>query len=132
MSDLMNYLIDNISATEEIEEVSLPGRLSNFTFRIKPAGHKELNKWREDCRTVKKKRVYFDDARFNELIITKCCVEPNFNDEGSIQKANCKTPSDMINKLLKAGEIQDLANEIMELSGFDADPDELVEEAKNS
>lgn len=133
MSDLMDFLIDNASATEETSEITLPGRLKERKFVIKPVSGKDFNKWKQDCRIVKKKKVSFDDAKFNELLITKYCIEPNFNDESAISKAGCKTPADLINKVLLAGEIIDLANAITELAGFDAeDPDDLVEEAKNS
>jgi len=61
----------------------------------------------------------------------KCCIEPNFNDMQSIEKAGVRTPGEFINKVLKAGEIIDLSNAITEISGFDQDTDEIVEEAKN-
>lgn len=128
----MDYLIDNVAVTEETEEITLPGRLQDKKFVIRPVSGKDFYKWKQECRTIKKKTVTFDDARFNELLITKCCVDPNFNDEAAIAKAGCKTPADLINKVLLAGEITDLANAITAISGFDADPDELVEEAKNS
>lgn len=131
MSDLMNYLLENVNVTEEIEEVKLGGRLKDFNFKIKPINGKDFNKFKEECRTIKKKKVTFDDAKFNELVITKCCIEPNFNDIQAIEKAGVKTPGEFINKVLKAGEIVDLSNAITELSGFDQDTDDIVEEAKN-
>jgi len=131
MSDLMNYLLENVNVTEEIEEVKLGGRFKDFKFKIKPVSGKDFNKFKEECRTIKKKKVTFDDAKFNELVITKCCIEPNFNDIQAIEKAGVKTPGEFINKVLKAGEIVDLSNAITELSGFDQDTDDIVEEAKN-
>lgn len=131
MSDLINYLIDQANAVDEITEVTLSERLKDLKFKIKPIDGKTFNKIKTECRTVKKKQVIFDDAKFSEQIIQKCCVEPNFNDANAIEKAGCKTPGELINKVLRAGEIQNLTNEITALSGFDEEPEELVEEAKN-
>ena len=133
MSNLQDFLLENIEDTEETEEVSLPGRLQDKKFIIKPASDKAFNKWSQECRTLRKgKKIIFDDSKFHELIISNCCVEPNFKDEAFMQKAGCKTPGDLINKVLKAGEIRNLADAISALSGFDEDTDDLVEEAKNS
>lgn len=131
MSKLMDFLIDNENVTDEIEEITLCERLKDFKFKIKPISGKDFHKLKAECRTVKKKKVYFDDASFNEKLIIKCCIDPNFSDEVAIQKAKVHTPSDLINKVLKAGEITDLANEIVKISGFDEEPEDIIEEAKN-
>ena len=131
MSQLMDYLIDNCQRVDEIDEIVLSERLKGYKFKIKPVDGKEFSKIKASCRKVKKKEVIFDDTAYNEKIIIKGCVEPNFSDTTAIEKAGCKTPGDLINKVLKAGEITDLVNAITKLSGFDEDADELVEEAKN-
>lgn len=131
MGQLMDFLIDNCEAVDEIDEITLSERLKAHKFKIKPIDGKEFNKIKASCRKVKKKEVIFDDTAFNEKIILKGCIEPNFSDTEAIEKAKCKTPGDLINKVLKAGEVTDLANKITKLSGFDEDTDELVEEAKN-
>lgn len=131
MSGLMDFLIENENVTEEIEEIVLSERLKNFKFKIRPISGKDFHKLKAECRTVRKKVIHFDDATFNEKLILKCCIEPNFSDEESIRKANVHTPNELINKVLKAGEITDLANAITTISGFDQEPEELVNEAKN-
>ncbi|HBB28269.1 MAG TPA: hypothetical protein DC000_03295 [Clostridiales bacterium] len=132
MGNIVDFLVDNMEATSEVKELQLSERLKDFKFKIKPVNGKDFNKFKESCRTVKKKTVTFDDAKFNELLILKSCVEPNFNDTQFIEKAGAKTPEELINKVLKAGEIQELTNAITELSGFDQEGiDEASEEAKN-
>ena len=61
-----------------------------------------------------------------------CTIEPNFKDADSIKKAGCQSPEQFLYKSLLAGEIAELAQQISALSGFDADMEEMVEEAKNS
>lgn len=132
MGQLMDFLIDDINVNEDIEEITLSSRLKEFKFKIRPVSRKDFNKFKAECRTVKKKQIIFNDTAFDEKIILKGCVEPNFSDTEFIEKAKCQTPGELINKVLKAGEIQDLVNAITELSGFDEeDTEELVEEAKN-
>lgn len=132
MGTLKDFLIDNINATEDVEEITLSNRLKDYKFKIKPISRKDFNKYKVECRKVKKKQIIFDDTAFDEKVILKGCVEPNFSDTEFIEKAGCRTPGDLINKVLLAGEIQDLVNAITELSGFeDDDVEELVEEAKN-
>lgn len=131
MSQLEDYLIDNIAAVEETQEIILSERLRDFKFKIRPIDGQYFSKVKTEHRKLKKKQVIFDEAGFNEKIILKGCVEPNFSDVNFIEKAGCKTPSELIYTVLKAGEIVDLANQITNLSGFEDDMDELVEEAKN-
>lgn len=134
MSTLSDFLIDDLKAIEDVEEITLSLRLKDYKFKIKPISRKDFNKYKKECRTLKKKQVIFDDTAFDEKIILKGCVEPNFMDTEFIEKAGCRTPGELINKVLKAGEVQDLVNKITELSGFDEDVEdieELVEEAKN-
>lgn len=131
MGQLMDFLIDNCSVVDEAEELILSERLKEHKFKIKPISGKEFNKLKAECRKLKKKELLFDDVSYNEKVIIKGCIEPNFSDIAFIEKAGCKTPGDLINKVLKAGEITDLVNAISKLSGFDEDTEELVEEAKN-
>lgn len=131
MSELMDFLIENESSISEIQEVTISERLKDFKFKIRPISGKEFHKLKAECRTVRKKVISFDDASFNEKLILKCCIEPNFSSEDALKKAGVHTPNELINKTLKAGEITDLANAITKLSGFDEEPEDIVEEAKN-
>lgn len=66
----------------------------------------------------------------NNIVINHT-VEPNFKDAESIKKMGVMTPEDYLHKVLLPGEIDDLALKIQELSGFNKDFEELVDEAKN-
>lgn len=126
-NDFMDYLMENAETVNKTVEIELQGRLKERKFVIKPVAAKDFHKWSQECRTITKKRVFFDEYKFDEQLITKCCVEPNFCDEALITKAGCKTPGDLINKLLRAGEVKDLASAIVRISGFNEDPDDIVE-----
>ena len=68
---------------------------------------------------------------FNEQLIINYTVDPNFKDAEVVKKAGCMTPEQLVNKVLLAGEVATLVEEISALSGFDKDLEELREEAKN-
>ena len=57
-------------------------------------------------------------------ILTEGMIDPNLKDKSLLEHFGCVTPKDLIKKLFLAGEINDLANEVQELSGYDKSDDE--------
>lgn len=107
------------------------GNILKFTIRaISPSEFEEI---RKRALIVKKggKEFEFDTGKFNMDLIVNCTVDPNFKDAESIKALGCVSPDQYVNKVLLAGEVEELANQIREFSGFDKDLDELVDEAKN-
>lgn len=104
-------------------------------FKIRVLTHQEFESYRRQSLTIstqrKGRRVDLDSARFNSLVVINHTVDPNFKDASSIQQLGCTSPEEYLNRVLLPGEIVDLANAILKLSGFDEDMEELVEEAKN-
>ncbi|MMZ67442.1 Phage XkdN-like protein [compost metagenome] len=79
----------------------------------------------------KGRKVEFDAHKFNLQMVINHTIEPNFKHAESIQKMGCSTPEEYVQRVLLAGEITTLATKIQELSGFDIEMPELVNEAKN-
>lgn len=112
------------------EEVFISDRLPKF--KIKPMTVEQHKEYQNRCKgKLKKNGMDFDTAKFNILLVTGQTVYPDFNNAELLKKANCTTASEFLNKKLKAGEISELADKIIELSGFENDINEDVEEAKN-
>lgn len=112
------------------EEVFVSQRLGKFKVRAMTADeHGEYMK--RSRGKVKKDGMDFDSAKFNLLIVAGQTVYPNFNNAELLKKSGCATPLEFIKRKLKAGEIAELAKQICEISGFDEDINEDVEEAKN-
>ena len=66
----------------------------------------------------------------NSHFVAKCCVEPNFN---SVELQNHYGTQDsvkLVEKILLVGEIVNLADKILVLSGYGQNFDEFVKEAK--
>ncbi|SHN65960.1 phage tail assembly chaperone [Desulfitobacterium chlororespirans] len=138
MSTLQEFLnlnpVDNV-----VNEVIISDRFkdengSPLRFKIKAMTNAEFEEARKKATTIKTKKggsFDFDTRKFNETIIINHTINPEFKDANSIQKMGCITPEQYLNKVLLAGEIAELANQIQTLSGFDKTFEEDIEEAKN-
>jgi hypothetical protein len=132
MSNLMQFLIDN-PVDNLTDEVIVSSRLAKFPFKIKGMTGPEFSEYQKlSTKISRHKKVEFDSKTFNELVVLNHTLNPNFRDAESIKKAGCATPEQFLYKSLLAGEINELAQQITGLSGFDKDIEDTVEEAKNS
>ncbi len=129
MNDLEKFLtLPDVSEIEE--EVSVSKRLGKF--KVKAMTSDEFGEYQKRSRgKVNKKGVDFDSTKFNLLIVAGQTIQPNFNNAELLKKAGCATATELIKKKLLPGEIAELADKITELSGFEIDRDEEIEEAKN-
>ena len=129
---LNSHPIDNLT-----EEVVISSRFKDekgnlLKFKIKAMTSAEFDEIRRASMQIRKgRKVEFDSQKFNLKVVVHHTLVPNFKDAASIQKLGCQTPEDYVQKVLLAGEVATLAQKIQELSGFDVEMDELVEEAKN-
>lgn len=132
MNALQQFLMKN-SVDNLTEEVCLGGRLKDFKFKIKAMTGNQYNDYQSLCienpNSPKKRR--FNTKKFNELIVVNCVVEPNFKDADWIKELGVIDATAAMYKTLLAGEIAQLADEALRISGFDHDVDEEMEEVKN-
>ncbi len=137
MSTLQQFL--NANPVEGMtKEVVISDRFKDkdgkiLKFKIRAISPSEFEEIRKRALIIKQggKGVEFDSGQFNLSLIINCTVNPNFKHAESIQKLGCSTPEQYVNKVLLAGEVEELANQIRMFSGFDKNLDELVDEAKN-
>lgn len=76
-------------------------------------------------------KVEFDSSAFTMNMVIEQTIEPNFKDADSINKLGCVSPEQYVNKVLLAGELQELSNQINAFSGFNVNLQALIDEAKN-
>lgn len=135
MSKLTDFLLNNTveNLTEEVivsDRFKVDGEI--LKFKIKAVNPEEFSDLQKQCTKIGKKgKMNFDSKMFNEQLIINYTVDPNFKEAEVIKKAGCMTPEQLVNKVLLAGEVATLVEEISALSGFDKDLEELREEAKN-
>lgn len=137
MSTLQEFLVTH-TADNVTDEVAISPRFKDndgtlLKFKIRALTGEEHSRFNDLCTKIdrKTKSVNFDSRRFKEMIVINGCIDPNFKDAASISRTGCVTPEQFVHKVLLAGDLDTLSNEIMSLSGFDADMDALQDEAKN-
>lgn len=132
--DLISFLSSN-PVDEITQEISIPGRLAQFKFKIKPMTQKQFYKYQQIATTViqgKNKDVKFNTSRFNELVIINHVIEPNFKDANLLASAGVNDAEEYLNKFFLAGEVANLTEELCLISGFATPDAQLEDEAKNS
>ena len=132
MNALQQFLTKN-AVDNLTKEVSLGRRLKDFKFKVKALTGNQYNDFQALCienpNSPKKRR--FNTKKFNELIVVNCVVEPSFKDAEWIKELGVPDATSAMYKTLLAGEISQLAEEALRLSGFDRDVEEEMEEVKN-
>lgn len=117
--ELMQFLLDrNLGETKTIK---LGGELSDYDISIKSLSTQQWGEARKQCLTITQNGIQMNQDKLNALIVLDGCVNPNFRDAETLQKANLTLPIDLIYKVFKPGEIEKLANEILNYSGFGQD-----------
>lgn len=131
--DLISYLASN-PVEELVQEVSIPGRLAGFKFKIKPMTQKDYYKYQQICTNIvsRDKSVKFNSGRFSELVILNHVIEPNFKSTEILSTLGVQTPEQVLDKFFLGGEILELSGKISEISGFNTTDEQLEEEVKNS
>lgn len=122
-----------LGADLNIEKDVYIKRLNTY-FTIKALDGNTINRISDECTHYvgkgSKRKKELDEQKFGSLVIVKACVNPNFADKRLLEKYNATLAEEVVQKALLAGEIAKLAGEIMALSGFNDDDDE-IEEVKN-
>lgn len=140
MSLLKDFLIENADAVNKEVEVPISPRFKDkdgkiLKFKIKPMSGDEFGKYQKQCTTInmsgKKRETTFDSGKFNMLCIVNHCVDPDFKEADFLKGLGVQTPEQAVSKVLLAGEIVELGNQISKVSGFDVDINEEIENAKN-
>lgn len=137
MKSLQEFL--NANPVDDLtDEVIISGRFKDengnfYKFKIKVMSSEELGQYRKKAMKVdpKKKTVEVNTGQLAKDIVINHTIEPDFKDAESIKKTGCVTPEQYLDKVLLPGEIEELAEQIQRLSGFNNDINELIEEAKN-
>lgn len=133
LQEILNLnVVDQISTYVEITDRLKDEDGENFKFKIRPILFEELNNLKKRAMTLDKDgKTYIDEGYLNMLCVIEATIEPNFKDSESIEEIDAITPEQYLNKVLLAGEIDRLINEILKISGFLVDIEEMVADIKN-
>lgn len=132
VSALQAFLIEASKELKKDVEVNLGGRLAEQKFIVRGLTLEEVQTARKNAivtdATGKERQSEIEVTR---QVIIAGCLEPDFSNAEFIKDVGCVTPSQVIDKVLLAGEATRLAKEIMKASGLGEDINKAVEEAKN-
>jgi len=105
-------------------------RRLGIKIKVKALKSNEVYEIRERAiiRNERKGTERLDIERFNVALIKKATISPDWSDKRLLEKYNVLSGEDVIRKVLLAGEIIEIADIILDLSGFN----EEFEEVKNS
>lgn len=133
LQEILNLnIVDNINSYVEISNRLKDENGENLKFKIRPILFEELNNLKKKATIFDNdKKAIIDECKLNMLCIIEATIEPNFKDIKSMEKIGVFTPEQYINKVLLAGEIDKLINEILKISGFLVDIQEMVADIKN-
>lgn len=100
---------------------------------VKPLSTSKHNEFRMRSQVQKgKSGEYITDlGKFNTFIVTEQVIDPNFSNAEFLQQVGCQNAREFVERKLLSGEVFDIANKILDISGFKNNMDEIVEEAKN-
>lgn len=138
MSDLKSFLKQNKKKDETIKYIAsekfVDEKGNLIAWEIRPIKSKEIEKIRNECTKTTKngKETKFDSPKFNTMIAVTGTVFPNLNDKELQDSYGVMGAEQLILEMLdNAGEYDSYVQKILDVSGYDKDMEELVEEAKN-
>lgn len=132
MNALQEFLLKR-DVTNLTDTVNLGGDLKDFPFTIQAMTQDQYSDYQNRCiENPGSKKRKFNIKKFNDLIVVNHCTEPNFKDAELLKASGLMDSILLMYKTLLPGEIATLADEIMQLSGFNTGMEEEIEEVKNS
>lgn len=140
LTDILMVNSDNVKAERQVVFSTRPELMDAegqpMMATIKPMSSIDFGMYQKRCTKFKgkgkNKDFEFDTAKYNQMIVLNHVVDPDFKLEANLEKAGVKTPEQLMDHLLSAGEIANLAQEVLEASGFDNSIEDIKDEVKNS
>ena len=103
-------------------------------WEIRPLKSKEADRIREECTSIeaKGKKVAVDNGKFNRMVAAACTIYPDLKNAQLQERYGVLGADNLIQELLdNDGEYQQYCKKVLEISGYEVNDGELVEEAKN-
>ena len=133
MNALQQFLLES-DVSNLKKTIDIGGRMKGHALTIRVITGEQYTSYQQQCienpNNAKKRR--FNTKRFNELIVVNSLVDPNLKDPEMLKAAKVARPEELLYRCFLAGEINTIAEQVLTLSGFDADVEEEMEEVKNS
>lgn len=104
------------------------GETLEMDFHIRAITPTEREKLLKQCTRNGK----FNESEFACATIAESCVLPNFKDAALLDKMKLSSPAKLVERTLFAGEVDQVSEEILKVSGFERGSIVDVDEVKNA
>lgn len=128
ISTLQAFLIQAAKEQQE-QEINVSKRFEH-KFKIRALS---MNEWEEiqQKSTNPESSQRVDSLGMLRRAAIEGCIDPNYKDEEFIKGLGVNTPTEALNKTLRAGEIVKLANAVLKFSGFGESVEDARKEAQD-
>jgi len=131
MSKLLDFLENRVKNAET--EIQVPFSIETDELAtITKVTAIEYAHYQKRAIIISGDNTSFDTGKYQMDLIINHTTSPDFKSEELMKKLNVATSEDLVNVLLTAGEVQNLATEISEFSGLGKSFKDIKKEAKNS
>ena len=142
MEDSMRaFMADNAAMEKEVEYVASKrfiGADGNpIMWRIRILPQLKFDSMRKKCRRTitnaktGQRSVETDTDALNEMVLDKCIIYPNLNNEELQKSYNVIGSAALLKTMLLPGEYTELLQAVMEAHGFDNEMADKIKRAKN-
>lgn len=115
-----------LAADDSIPEKTLFLRRLDLPIRVRGLTGKQVYRIQDQCtEQIKGKKGIIterlDEEAFNVSLIATATVSPDWGDARLMSKHKASSPEEVIKRILLAGELAALGDEVLEVSGFNTD-----------
>lgn len=123
-------IMQKLLAVNEVPTVTCLLKRLGIPVTLKGLTNKQVYRLKEKCtNTVKdghgRTERELDTADFNVALVVAATVKPNWADPKLLSKFVASSGEEVIKRLLLAGEIANLSDKVMEVSGFNTELPEV-------
>ncbi|MDI6872281.1 MAG: hypothetical protein QME79_13215 [Bacillota bacterium] len=124
-------VLQRLLAVDEVPEKTVAIPRLGIPVTLRGLTGKAVYQIREACtyrRQIKGREIEtLDEEKFNCRLIAAATKKPNWGDQALLSKYQASGPEEVIKRILLAGELAALGDQVLELSGFGVE----LEEVKN-
>ena len=125
-SKLENLLLTSKSLDEDtvtsVFSIMRDGEEQKLTIRFKKLSYHRYSSLKKSVTKTRKGIPDTDYDKYRMRVVTDLMVDPNFNKKALMDSLKVMTPEQALTKVFFAGEVIQLADMILEASGFETDP----------
>lgn len=133
MNSMQNMSDEQVLArllnTDEVPQKTVVMSRLKIPVTLKGLTGKQVFAMRERCTSRIKEKgrevERLDEEAFNCGLISMATVKPNWGDPQLLTKFNASGPEEVIKRLLLAGELSSLGDEVLDLAGYNLELEEI-------